>query len=320
MYVVDGHCDTLFAMYSNKNELQLSYEKICSLGISYLQFFAICCPPSILNEKNGFNRSLKVFQGMNDIYNCSVAYEKFHPVKTRNDVIDFINHAGSKKNAASPVLYSLLSVEGIYLSKGELAYIDELYDKGVRCMSLTWNPSNELGQGVKGDEKLGLSVLGRNTVRKCNELGILLDVSHANDHTFWDLAGIASKPFTATHSNARALCSNKRNLSDEMIKTIAEKNGVIGINYFNDFLIEKANGINATVSDILKHVEYICALVGTDHIGLGSDLDGMDNTPIKDICDVTILIDALYRANYKEDDIRKICGGNFLRVLLEVMK
>lgn len=319
MYVVDGHCDTLFAMYSNKNELQLSYEKICSLGISYLQFFAICCPPSILNEVDGFNKSLKVFQGMNDIYNCSVAYERFHPVKTRNDVITFINHVRSKKNTAYPVLYSLLSVEGVYLSKGELSYMDELFEKGVRCMSFTWNPSNELGQGVKGNEELGLSDLGRNAVRKCNSLGIILDISHTNDHTFWDLAEITSKPFVATHSNARALCSNKRNLTDDMIKAIAKKNGVIGINYFNDFLVEKDNRINATVSDILRHIEYICALVGTDHIGLGSDLDGMDNAPIKDICDVAILIDALHRANYKEEDVRKICGGNFLRVLLEVM-
>jgi membrane dipeptidase len=320
MYVVDGHCDTLFEMYSNKKELQLSYEKICSLSIPYLQFFAICCPPSILNEKDGFNRSSKIFQGMNDIYNCSVAYEKFHPVKTRDDVIAFTDDVKAEKSKASPVLYSLLSVEGVYLSKGELSYIDELYDKGVRCLSLTWNPANEFAQGVKGDELLGLSDLGRNAVRKCNELGILLDVSHANDRTFFDLAEITSKPFAATHSNARALCSNKRNLTDDMIRVIADKNGVIGINYFNDFLVEKDNGISATVGDILKHIEYICALVGTDHVGLGSDLDGMDNAPIRDVRDITLIIDALYKANYKEDDVRKICGGNLLRVLLEVMK
>jgi len=166
----------------------------------------------------------------------------------------------------------------------------------------------------------GLTVLGRKAVKKCNSLGILIDVSHASDKTFYDIAELSKKPFVATHSNSRFVCAHRRNLDDEMLKTIAKSNGLAGINYFSDFLVEKEQNREAGVDDIIRHIEHMASLTGTKHIGLGSDFDGVDKAALSDVSAVKEIINALLKLNYSEQAVKDICAGNMIRILREVLK
>lgn len=315
MHVIDAHCDTLLAMLHKKQSPQFSYELVGSLGIPYLQFFAMFCPPSILKESDGFDKSKNMLEEMMQIYKGMIEESLYKPVTCKRDILDFTQ----TKESINPSLYSLLSIEGAYLSKGDISYIDYLYDQDVRCLSFTWNPSNEFAQGANEESKKGLSALGFKAVKRCNELGILLDVSHANDQTFYDIASISTKPFVATHSNSRYICAHRRNLSDDMLITLAHSDGVIGINYFDDFLVEKEKYKKAGVDDIIRHIEYIASVVGVRHIGLGSDFDGIERSAIGDVTQVPLIINALLKFNYKEEDVKCICSKNMIRVLSEVL-
>ena len=315
MHVIDAHCDTLLAMCEKKENMQYSYELVKTLGFHYMQFFAMFCPPSLLKEEDGFAKSEKLLHMMMNLYQKMTEQYSYNKVLCKNDIVDF----EKKKDDKNPSFFSLLSAEGVYLSKNDISYIDYLYKNNVRCLSFTWNPSNEFGQGVNGDSKKGLSNLGIRAVSRCNELGILVDVSHANDRTFYDIASTSKKPFVATHSNSRYVCAHKRNMDDDMLRTLAKVQGVAGINYFSDFLVEKEKDKTADVFDIIRHIEYVAALIGVNHIGLGSDFDGIDKAAIDDVTKVPDIINMLLKLNYKEDEVNNICSGNFIRVLKEVL-
>ena len=315
MHVIDAHCDTLLAMCESKKDMQFTYEKASTLGMHYLQFFALFCPPSLLSVQDGMAKSENHLSRMMSFYETMICEYKYSKVLYKEDITAF----DEKKDNAIPSFFSLLSMEGIYLAKNDISYINYLYERGVRCLSFTWNPSNEFAQGINGENSKGLSNLGVKAVLRCNELGILVDVSHANDRTFNDIACISTKPFVATHSNSRYICAHKRNLDNSMLKTIAKANGLTGINYFSDFLIEKEKNAVAGVDDIIRHIEYIAALIGTKHIGLGSDFDGIEKAAIKDVTKVGDIINALLKLNYSEDAVRNICSGNMIRILKEVL-
>ncbi len=316
MHVIDAHCDTLLAICEKKEDMQYSYDKVKTLKMPYLQFFAMFCPPSILSYEDGYDKSVNLLSQMMNLYDKMTEEYSYIKVLGIKDIIDF----EKTKEDSYPSVFSLLSIEGVYLSKGDLSYLDYLYSKGVRCLSFTWNPSNEFAQGVNGNTGNGLTVLGKNALRKCHNLGILIDVSHASDKTFYDIAALSEKPFVATHSNSRHVCSHKRNLDDDMLKTIAKSGGLAGINYFSDFLVEKEKNRVADISDIIKHIEYMSALTGTKHIGFGSDFDGIDKSAIKNVTKVSDIINALLKLNYSEDEVRDICSGNMIRILKEVMQ
>ena len=316
MHVIDAHCDTLYAMCKEKTQLQFTYDLVKSLNMPYLQFFAMYSPPSLLLQEGGFDQSVKIHLQMLKLYEEMTKKYSYTEVLCKKDIIAFEKTDTDSCNT----LFSLLSVEGVYLSKGELSYIDYLYDNGVRCLSFTWNHSNEFAEGVNGNKGEGLTVLGRKAVKKCNSLGIIIDVSHASDKTFYDIAELSKKPFVATHSNSRFICAHRRNLDDEMLKTIAKSGGLAGINYFSDFLVEKEQNREAGVDDIIRHIEHMASLTGTKHIGLGSDFDGVDKAAISDVSAVEEIINTLLRLNYSEQAVKDICAGNMIRILREVLK
>ncbi len=313
MHVVDAHCDTLFAILNNKKEPQVSYDKLRQLNIPYLQFFAVFMPPSVLKNEDGFSKSQKDIEDMFTIYNNFLKDGLYRGILNRSDLDAFVN-TGLEQDRK---LFSLLSFEGIYLSKGDLSYIDYLYDKGVRCLSFTWNPANEFAQGMTGDSSKGLSSLGKKAVSKCNDLGILIDVSHTNDLSFYDICEHSKKPIIASHSNSRNVTSSMRNLDDNMLKTLKANNGVTCINYYDRFL--RNDEEKATAADIVNHIEYICGLIGVDHVGFGSDFDGVDKTAIEDVLETFDIIDMLLKLNYSEDDVKKIAALNVVRVLREAL-
>lgn len=202
----------------------------------------------------------------------------------------------------------IMSVEGGSAAAGSLDAIEEMYNDGVRMMTLTWNAENELGSGVKAEPDCGLSDFGRQAVALMNRLDMIVDVSHLSDRGFFDVAEISSKPFVASHSNSRRLCSHPRNLTDEMFSVISGRGGLVGINFSRGFLQRDEN---AAADDILRHTEHFLALGGEHTVCMGSDFDGTDMPDgITGIESIEALYERFLRANYPESLVDSIFYGN----------
>lgn len=248
--------------------------------------------------------------------------------------------------------------------EGDLANLRHFYDRGIRYITLTHSENNHICDSSYADEPKwnGLSPFGREVVAEMNRLGIMIDVSHVTDATFDQVIELSKAPVIATHSSCRKFTPGwQRNMSDEMIRKLAEHGGVIQINFGSAFLTEPANEYSntfyparsaymdenglepgdpevdeweqryreehpypyATLADVVAHIDHVVELVGIDHVGLGSDFDGVgDSLPegLKDVSGYPHLIRALLERGYSEEDIAKICSGNALRVWEEVEK
>ena len=192
------------------------------------------------------------------------------------------NAADMEKAWAENKTAAFLTIENGSALAGDITRVHTLAEQGVRAITLTWNGENELGSGHTTDH--GLSEFGKEAVREMEKEGILVDVSHLNDHGFADLLEVAAKPFVATHSNARALCSHKRNLTDDMIREMVRRDCLIGLNYFVKFL--RDDGEVHSLDDIYRHTMHFFELGGKKNLALGSDFDGSLlpeclNTPAK---------------------------------------
>lgn len=310
MLIADAHCDTLSGMLKNseglkKNNLQINLNKLKSAGPDeYLQFFAVFVSPSLSYEegKKQTNEMIGIFD--------SVAEDKL------------ISKIREKSDLIKPGIKGLLAVEGMYFNEDVIDSVVEFYRRGVRCMSLTWNPDNEYSGGILGNSGNGLTKTGKKAIEKAFELGVLVDVSHISDKGFYDIAEIAKgykKPFAATHSNSRRLCHHMRNLDDSMLKVLAESGGFTGINVFSCFLDDDCN---ADIDDVISHIEYICALTGPKSVGFGTDFDGIDRnkSAIDGPEEISLVLERLLALNYNEVDVKNIASGNILNVLNKVLK
>ncbi|MCK9526006.1 MAG: dipeptidase [Limnochordia bacterium] len=213
----------------------------------------------------------------------------------------------------------LLAIEGGEALEGKLANLRMLYRLGVRLLTLTWNHRNDLASGqLEGTSGGGLSLFGQSVVAEMNNLGMLIDVSHLNEEGFWDVIRLSKAPIIASHSNARMLCDHPRNLTDEQIQAIAVPGGVIGVNFCTHFL---AKDRQATIHDVVEQIEYLTGIGGIDCVGLGSDFDGIEGTPLGlSHCGKTSEIAAiLLERGYSESDMAKIMGGNLLRLCQTVL-
>lgn len=227
----------------------------------------------------------------------------------------------------------IIGMEGLSGIGDNVDLINTLYLLGVRHMSLTWNEENPLATGVKGDPNRGLTNDGIEAVHLMEKLGIIIDTAHANDKTFWDIYKNTTGPIINSHSNARALCKVPRNLTDDQIKAIGERGGLIGLNTFNEFVhIDKDK---RDIYHLIEHLDYLVELAGIDHVGFGFDFfdylegDSMESfvedketlsaKGIEAIAKVPGLIDILYNRGYSKEDIEKISYGNFYRIIGEVL-
>lgn len=261
-------------------------------------------------------------------------------------------------------LATLLGVEGGHMIEDRPENLQHLYDRGVRYLTLTWNNSTSWASSAADETtgnvpaaRAGLNALGRDIVRTMNDLGMLVDVSHNGERTFWDVMATTRKPVIASHSSAYALCPHRRNLKDDQIRAIARNGGVVHLNFYAGFLdssyerkalrlgeryraetdslvrtgmqpdyaqmivAEKHRGdydaIRPPLSLLLDHLDHVVGLVGVDHVGIGSDFDGIEAGPLglDGVEDFPKITSALLARGYSAKDIRKILGGNFLRVL-----
>ena len=254
------------------------------------------------------------------------ASDILNPVKKFSDLA--AGTAAGKINAVT-------GMEGLSQIGEDIDLINYFYDEvGVRHAMLTWNEENALASGWPGDPRRGLTEAGEKAVRRIQELGMVMDVSHINDKGFWDIMNLAQGPVIASHSNARSVCPAMRNLSDDMLKEIARTGGLTGINSVREFIDE--NREKQTVERLADHVEYIAELIGIEHIGLGfdfddyleeealgsfsSNLDSPSGKGISNEAEAGNLLEVLQKRGYNQEQLDAIAYKNFYRVFQTVWK
>lgn len=219
------------------------------------------------------------------------------------------------------VFGAILHYEGAEAIDPDFAVLRLSYELGLRSLGLTWSRPNIFADGVgPRNEGRGLTGLGKELVRQCNEMGVLIDVSHLNEPGFWDVIETSTRPIVASHSNARAVCDHERNLTDEQIKALAKNGGLMGLNYAVGFIVPGArSGADVSLSAMVDHIDHVVDLVGIEHVALGSDYDGATVPDVVgDAGRVQSLIEELARRGYDDAAIARICRDNWLRVLKAV--
>lgn len=209
----------------------------------------------------------------------------------------------------------------------DLDALHVLHRAGLRSLGLVWGRPNAFAEGVRPrfrgspDTGPGLTEAGRNLVRACNELGVVIDVSHLNEQGFWDVADLTDAPLVASHSNAYAVCPSPRNLMDSQLDAIADSDGVIGLNFGVHFLREDGvEDANTPLEAVVRHIDYLVERVGIERVGFGSDFDFDGITVSREIGDVSglpKLMSALGDRGYGEKALRKLAHANWIRVLHE---
>jgi len=222
---------------------------------------------------------------------------------------------------------ALIGLEGGHAIQDNLDLLRGFYQRGVRYMTLTHTNSNGWADssGDINDAAIshhnGLTDFGKDVVREMNKLGMMVDISHVSDKTFYDALEVSRAPIIASHSSCRALANAPRNMTDQMIVELAKKGGVVQVNFYCNFLTN-FKPPRATLADVVAHIDHIRQIAGIDAIGIGSDFDGIDCSPegLEDVSKFPNLTRALLEHGYSEKDIHKIYGGNLLRVMKAVEK
>jgi membrane dipeptidase len=233
--------------------------------------------------------------------------------------------------AAAGRVAGLMGLEGGHSIENELRNVENFYDLGCRYMTLTWSNGTDWADSSGDDPRHGgLTDFGRQVVREMNRLGMLVDVSHVADETFWDVIEVTRAPVIASHSSARALVDVPRNMDDEMLRAVGRNGGIVMVNFGGTFIDPRKAGYAKTLQDILLHfgpspvpldmlldqIEHVARVAGIDHVGLGSDFDGTLFMPegVHDVAGFPSITAGLLGRGFGEEQIRKILGENFLRV------
>lgn len=221
------------------------------------------------------------------------------------------------------VLATILHFEGAEAIDPELNALEVFYQAGLRSLGIVWSRPTAFGNGVpfafphSPDTGPGLTDAGKQLVRACNRLGIMLDLSHLNEQGFWDVAKLSDAPLVATHSNAHALCASSRNLTDKQLAAIKESDGMVGLNFAVCFLREDGdNNADTPIDVMVQQIVYLVERVGIDRVGFGSDFDGAKiPSELGDVAGMPKLIAALRAHGFDDAALRKIAHENWLRVL-----
>ena len=310
MKFIDLHCDTASRIYEENLKLKSS---LCSVDVEKLK------KGNCLAQVFAFFVELK--EGRDEYQYFSKMYDNFiSEINENSHDIKIVRNMAELENAhLNGKIGAFLSIEEGEVLQGKLDNLREVYEKGIRIITLTWNFKNSLGYpnvGFKYKDK-GLTKKGIELVEECEELGIIPDASHLSDRGFYDLIDICKKPFIATHSNARSICNHSRNLTDDMIKLLGNKGGVMGINFMNEFL---GKSKISRIEDMITHIKHIKNVGGIEVISLGSDFDGIQNkVEIKDSSQFYKLHDALEKEKFTSNEIEKILYKNVERLFKEVL-
>ena len=313
MPIIDLHCDTIWKLMDegeqaglHRNAYSVDVEKL-QAGQVAAQFFAL-----FVDKEKTTDPLARAM---------SMAERFFRELKQNEANIGLTkNHDELLANLTDGKISAFLTIEEGGALAGSLVNLERFYHLGVRLITLTWNYPNELGYPNCRPEysSNGLTPFGRDVVAAMNQLGMLVDVSHLSDGGFWDVARLAATPFVASHSNARALAGHPRNLTDEMIRILAEKGGVMGLNFEKRFL---GDPYISRVADMVRHIQHIRKVGGIEVIAIGSDFDGIGpELELAHADEFYKLIDALAAGGFSQDEIEKICWQNAYRVIRDTLK
>ena len=315
-----------------------------------VQVFSIWCDGNQINPYAWANREMDTVMAWTN--------------RNRDKMSTALSVAAINQAVKEKKLAVLFGVEGGHMIENDLNKLEELYKRGARYMTLTWNNSTNwatsaLDETTNADslKHKGLTGFGKEVVKRMNQLGMLVDLSHVGEQTFWDAIAATAKPVIVSHSCVHALCPHRRNLKDEQIKAIAKNGGVIHLNFYSGFLdstyetktalfneqhkVERDSmlklnpepyfadkflfekypsavaAMRPPLSLLIDHLDYIVRIAGVDHVGLGSDFDGVNSLPqqMDDVTAPPLITKALLQRGYSKKDIRKILGENFLRLL-----
>jgi membrane dipeptidase len=319
--VIDSHNDVL----SNQMDSGVDLGQLQSTGQFDLiraqqggldaQFFSIWC-----GEDYGNGRAFVLANRQIDsVYSLIARYP--------NQIVLVRNTSGIKKAVAEGKLAALIGVEGGHMIEGRLDYIDSLANRGMCYLTLTWNQStpwatSAYDETFKSDslKHKRLNNQGAMVVNHLNELGVVIDVSHVGEQTFYDVLAASKKPVIASHSSAYALNQHQRNLKDKQLLALAKNNGVAFVNFYSGFLdstYNQAMPVRPPLTLLIKHIDYMVKLIGFDHVGLGADFEGAESYPLglDDVRDYPKITEELIKLGYSNKNIVKILGGNLMRVL-----
>lgn len=309
---VDGHCDALLKDY---------YQEIChrdvaphqvtkqllQKGAINLQVFAIFVPPPL--ERFALEAAVDMIGLLGEM------------IAEDPDYLLVLGEAQLDQLKESDRIGVLIGLEGAEPLGNNLRRLDIFFQLGVRLITLTWSRRNFFADGSywnpEEETNYGLTSLGAKLVEAMNHQGVIIDVSHLNERAFYEVLDLTTLPLVASHSCVKALCNSPRNLTDDQLKKLAQNRGVMGINFYPAFLSESKE---ASLDDVIRHIDYVCHFTGSaDHVGLGSDFDGIDSTPkgLEDASKMRTIAEALEKKGYSEGDIHKIMGENFERVFRE---
>ncbi|MBE3556941.1 MAG: dipeptidase [Firmicutes bacterium] len=309
MWISDTHCDALTRMGDQPVDLRVEQpDRHIDLprlfaGQVGLQTFAMWVP-----------QHAKPF-GLRDVLVHEWTLFK-HAIASLPEV-EWVRSREQVREPSRGHLLALLSIEGVG-SAGAPEWLELFFEAGVRMVSLVWNERNELADGAGQPHPGGLTEAGIAAVEKIESLGMVLDVSHLSDPSFWDVIRFSHRPLLASHSNARRLCPHRRNLSDEALRAIADRGGVVSVTMEPDFL--RIDG-QASLQDIVDQVCYLRNLIGSEAIGFGADFDGVDTLPqgVQGPDAYPRILQALQQAGIAENELEAMAHGNHERLLREVL-
>lgn len=306
MQVIDLHCDVLLKLSQGKGklrfrdskELDVNFERLRK-GKVKVQFFAVFLEPEIPAEQ-------KFVEALNQI---DYFYEE---VLKKNPEMKHIKEWSDIEKLKEGEIGAVLTLEGADAIGDDLLKLRTLYRLGVKLVGLTWNFANYAADGVMEERGGGLTRFGKEVVRLNNEQKVFTDVSHLSERGFWEVMELADYPI-ASHSNAKSLCNHPRNLTDEQAKALFQKGGMVHVVYNPPFIKESGN---ASIGDLVRHIDHFCSLGGVKQIGLGSDFDGIEQKVknLEDASKTQNLILALLKY-YKEDEVKGFAYRNFLEHL-----
>ena len=332
--IVDMHIDTPYRLWRqnlNGDEIDdiskrtlkgdFDYPRAVSGGLN-VPFFSIYTPASTQIDSTSHEMAVSLISMIEDI--VTLHSDKFFIVKSTSDIElldrERLGIAFGMENGA-PI-------------EGDLSRVQFYHDKGIRYITLTHSKSNHISDSSYDENHQwegGLSSFGKDLIREMNKIGIMVDISHVSDKAFYESIEISEVPVIASHSSLRHFTPGfERNVSDDMLIKLASKGGVISINFGSSFLTKKALEYRrnregpypfADVTDVVDHIDRVVNLVGIDHVGIGSDYDGVGDTlpsNLKDVSTFPNLISELLTRGYTEEDIEKILSGNIIRVWKEV--
>ena len=313
--VFDTHCDTLQEVLAGKRRLgerseegHIDLPRLREGGVT-AQIFASFVGPNYL-PRGAARQALRLL----DVF--------YQELEENADQLTLATSASDIERAkAESKVAGILSLEGAEALEGDLRVLRAFYKLGVRNIGLTHNLRNAAADGVdETRSNSGLTNFGVQLVQEMNRLGIMVDISHLSPTGVCDVLHVSEAPVIASHSNAYALCPHRRNLTDEQLEDVASKGGVVGVTFVPNFVTKDGN--QATLKGVLDQTAYMVKTIGIVHVGLGSDFDGFFNSKVRGLEDVTRLprlTAGLVERGYSQEQVKKILGGNFMRVFSEVV-